>query len=112
MGFLLHFHGCNDPLCVTLSRDTGCGHHNSQIPTAESALRAGPNAHPPLNMRNALIFQSSIICVVSLSVIGLKGKQSRRERDEMEAERAGQGKTDLELSSPGDGVEPSKDSKA
>ena len=36
-------------------------------------------------MRNAFIFQATIICVVSLLVFGLKGKQSRRERDEMEA---------------------------
>jgi hypothetical protein len=38
-------------------------------------------------MRNALIFNAVIICVVSLMIIPLKGKQTRRERDEMEAGR-------------------------
>jgi FLVCR family MFS transporter 7 len=57
--------------------------------TAESALRAGPNAKPPLNMRNALIFHGTIICVVSLLTFGLKGEQTRRERDEIEAKRGG-----------------------
>jgi hypothetical protein len=51
----------------------------------ESALRAGPDGNPPLNMHNALIFHGVIICAVSLLVIPLKGKQTRRERDEMEA---------------------------
>lgn len=55
---------------------------------AESALRAGPGAKPPLNMRNALIFHGTIICVVSVLVFGVNGKQMRRERDEMEARRA------------------------
>ena len=65
-----------------------CGHHDQCIPTAESALRAGPGANPPLNMRKALIFHATIISVVSLLVFALKGKQTRRERDEMEAGRA------------------------
>ncbi|KAF9784690.1 major facilitator superfamily domain-containing protein [Thelephora terrestris] len=56
---------------------------------SESALRAGPNAKPPLNMRNALIFHGTIICVVSLLTFGLKGEQTRRERDEIEAKRGG-----------------------
>jgi len=36
-------------------------------------------------MRNALIFHATIISVVSLLIFALKGKQARRERDEMEA---------------------------
>lgn len=59
------------------------------ILTAESALRAGPDAKPPLNMRTALIFHGTIICVVSVLVFGLKGEQTRRDRDEIEARRAG-----------------------
>jgi len=75
------------------------GHHNQQIPTAESALKAGPDAHPPLNMRNALIFNTAIVWAVAFLNLGLKGKQSRRERDEMEARDVEQDKPVLELSS-------------
>lgn len=60
-------------------------------------------------MRNALIFNSTIICVVSVLVFGLKGKQTRRERDEIEAGRAGV-QTAVGPSSR-DGVEDSKESK-
>ena len=60
-------------------------------------------------MRNALIFHAAIICVVSLLNIGLKGKQSRRERDEMEAGPTEQVQTVLELSSPRDVTEQPKD---
>lgn len=70
-------------------------------------MRAGPDAKPPLNMRNALIFNGTVICVVSVLIFGLKGKQTRRERDEIEARRA-EGPTAVELSSYG-GVEESKD---
>ncbi|KAF9649531.1 MFS general substrate transporter [Thelephora ganbajun] len=75
---------------------------------SESALRAGPGAKPPFNMRNALIFHAVIICVVSLLVFGLKGKQNRRERDEMEAGRAEQDQTPTEPSSPRSGAESPK----
>lgn len=58
-------------------------------------------------MRNALIFHSTIISVVSLLVFALKGKQTRRERDEMEA-----GRTELDQNIVGlsthDEVEQSK----
>ena len=36
-------------------------------------------------MHNALIFQGAIICALSLPILALKGRQTRRERDEMEA---------------------------
>ena len=51
-------------------------------------MRAGPDGKPPLNMHNALIFQGAIICTLSVPVFALKGSQTRRERDEMEAGRA------------------------
>ena len=58
-------------------------------------------------MRNALIFHSTIISVVSLLVFALEGKQTRRERDEMEA-----GRTELDQNIVGlsthDEVEQSK----
>ena len=85
---------------VSLSRDRGSRSHDQHTPTAESALRAGPDANPPLNMRNALIFHAAIICVVSLLILALKGKQNRRERDEMEATRAGTGQIAMGVSTP------------
>jgi len=60
-------------------------------------------------MRNAFIFRAVLVWVVSLLNIGLKGKQSRRERDEMEAECAEQDQAVLELSSPRDATEQPKD---
>ena len=60
-------------------------------------------------MRNALIFHGVVVCVISVLVFGLKGKQTRRERDEIEARRAGD-PTPVELSSRS-GVEESKESK-
>ena len=59
-------------------------------------------------MRNALIFHAILICVISLPVIGLNGKQNRRERDEMEANRVEEVQTVVEPSSPRDGTEESK----
>ena len=47
-------------------------------------MRAGPGGKPPFNMHNALIFHGAIICALSLPVLALKGRQTRRERDEME----------------------------
>ena len=93
---------------VSLSRILGCGQCYLHISTAESALRAGPDANPPLNMRKALIFHGVIICAVSLLVFALKGKQNRRERDEMEVGRAELDQTSMEVFTPRDGVEDSK----
>jgi len=60
-------------------------------------------------MHKALIFHAVMVCALSLPVIGFKGKQNRRERDEIEAKRAEEVQTDLEPSSPRDGTEASKD---
>ncbi|KAG6885921.1 hypothetical protein C0993_007939 [Termitomyces sp. T159_Od127] len=49
---------------------------------AEGALRAGPDADPPLNMHRALIFNGTIIMVSAASVLLLHGRQVRKERDE------------------------------
>ena len=49
---------------------------------AESALRAGHDARPPLNMHRALIFEGAFALAVSATVLGLRGKQTRRELDE------------------------------
>ncbi|KAF8894114.1 major facilitator superfamily domain-containing protein [Infundibulicybe gibba] len=49
---------------------------------AEGALRAGPSAHPPLNMRRALIFNGAFVSGAAALVFLLRGKQVRKERDE------------------------------
>lgn len=56
-------------------------------------------------MHNALIFQAVIVCAVSLTVIGLKGKQNRRERDEIEAKRPEPGQNSLALAPPRNGAD-------
>lgn len=48
----------------------------------EGALRAGPDADPPLNMHRALVFQGALVCGAVGTVFGLRGRQRRRERDE------------------------------
>ena len=60
-------------------------------------------------MRKALIFQAIIICVVSVLVFALKGKQTRRERDEREAGRVGPERTAMEVFTPRDMVGQSKE---
>lgn len=50
--------------------------------TAQQALRAGPNASPPLNMKRALLF-NGIFCVVGgFTSLLLKGEQKRKIQDE------------------------------
>ena len=72
-------------------------------------MRAGPDGKPPLNMRNALIFQGAMVCAVSVLVFGLKGRQSRRERDEAEAGGVELDQTVEELPNRYDGSEQSKE---
>jgi len=48
----------------------------------QDALRAGPTASPPLNMRNALIFNGTFMMVIGSSVFLIQGKQVRKELDE------------------------------
>lgn len=72
-------------------------------------MRAGPYAHPPLNMHKALVFQAAIVGVVSVTVIGLKGEQNRRVRDEMEAKGMEPGQTSLGSPSLRDGSEEKKE---
>ncbi|KAG8988542.1 hypothetical protein FRB94_001911 [Tulasnella sp. JGI-2019a] len=46
------------------------------------SLRAGPDASPPGNLRKVLIMFAIMSAVVSASMIGLEGRQSRRRLDE------------------------------
>ncbi|GJE88916.1 MFS general substrate transporter [Phanerochaete sordida] len=46
------------------------------------ALRAGPDANPPLNMHRALIFLGAFVCSAVVTIFGLRGRQARREMDE------------------------------
>lgn len=52
------------------------------------ALRAPETANPPLNMRNALIFNAAFIAATACLVVFFTGKQTRREKDEEMAKRA------------------------
>ncbi|KAI8972584.1 major facilitator superfamily domain-containing protein [Trametes punicea] len=48
----------------------------------EGALRAGPDAQPPLNMRRAAIFQGVLVAGIIVFVYLIEGKQTRRTQDE------------------------------
>ncbi|KAI0752170.1 major facilitator superfamily domain-containing protein [Fomes fomentarius] len=48
----------------------------------EGALRAGPDANPPLNMHRAVIFQAALVTSAVVFVFGVEGKQTRRAQDE------------------------------
>ncbi|GJE91828.1 MFS general substrate transporter [Phanerochaete sordida] len=48
----------------------------------EGALRAGHDAHPPLNLHRALIFQGALVSGGVVTMLGMRGRQARREMDE------------------------------
>lgn len=50
--------------------------------TVEGALRAGPDANPPLNMHRALVFNGSIVMISCGCVFFLRGKQTRKQVDQ------------------------------
>jgi hypothetical protein len=54
----------------------------------EPTLKAGPDASPPDNMRNALILQAAILGALLLFLIPFKGEQHRRADDEAQAHLA------------------------
>jgi len=54
---------------------------------AETALRASPDANPPLNMRQALIFNGAFIVASASLVFFIRGKQARRELDEQKLQQ-------------------------
>jgi len=55
---------------------------------SEGALRAGPDASPPLNMKRSLIFAGVIVLVGSLSVFLLRGHERRKEMDKEKMQEA------------------------
>ncbi|KAF7321286.1 MFS general substrate transporter [Mycena kentingensis (nom. inval.)] len=56
----------------------------------EGALRAGPDANPPLNMRKALIFNGAVVLTVCSSIFFLRGEQTRKaiDREKLEMSQA------------------------
>ncbi|KAI0920498.1 hypothetical protein AcV5_010215 [Taiwanofungus camphoratus] len=59
---------------------------------SENALRAGPDANPPYNMKRALVFQGALVCAAIAFIFLLEGRQIRREQDEQRlAEARAQG---------------------
>ncbi|KAF5367077.1 hypothetical protein D9758_003910 [Tetrapyrgos nigripes] len=55
----------------------------------ENHLRAGPDAHPPNNMKQSLIFQGSFVMAIVLLIFFLEGKQTRKDLDEQHARSSG-----------------------
>jgi FLVCR family MFS transporter 7 len=49
---------------------------------AQGALRAKPDANPPLNMHRALIFNGSIVMTTCAFIFFLRGKQTRKQVDQ------------------------------
>lgn len=65
------------------------------------ALRAGPDAEPPLNMRRALIFNGAFVLAAASFVILLQGRQVRKEMDEIKLQESTQTRrTDEDLEAP------------
>ena len=77
----------NDKLRITDNPAYPRARRNS-TPLVEGALRAGENAHPPLNMHRAFIFQGALVTSVVAFVYLLEGKQTRRNLDEEKREEA------------------------
>lgn len=65
------------------------------------ALRAGPDASPPLNMKKHLIFQGVIVLVICATIFLLHGVQRRKVADEEKMQEAlsNQGEMNVMLSS-------------
>ena len=69
--------------------------------TVGGAVRAGPDASPPLNLKNYLIFQGVVILVVCSTIFLLHGVQRRKAADEEKIQEAllNQGEMHVMLSS-------------
>ncbi|KAI0370892.1 MFS general substrate transporter [Pilatotrama ljubarskyi] len=72
---------------------------------AEGALRAGPDANPPLNMHRAEILQGALVAGVIVFIYLVEGKQTRRARDEEANIRASRAFTAADCPEPGTTVE-------
>lgn len=64
------------------------------------ALRAGPDASPPLNMKKHLVFQGVIVLVICATIFLLHGVQRRKVADEEKMQEAllNQGEMNVMLS--------------
>lgn len=72
------------------------------INLAEPALKAGPDASPPSNLRNGMILQASFACVLGVLVIPFRGEQKRRKQDALDVSEVAQ--KNLEVSAPGESI--------
>lgn len=57
---------------------------------SQQALRAGPDANPPLNLRRASIFHGAWVLTAAVSVFFIRGRQTRKELDEEKKNEADQ----------------------
>ena len=64
---------------------------------AAGALRAGPDAHPPLNMLKALIFMGVFAMVICSLIFLLRGEQKRKMMDEEKLKESVVGLTTLPI---------------
>ena len=64
---------------------------------AAGALRAGPDAHPPLNMVKALIFMGVSAMVICSLIFLLRGEQKRKMMDEEKLKESIVGLTTLPI---------------
>lgn len=62
---------------------------------AAGALRAGPDAHPPLNMLKALIFMGVFAMAICSLIFLLRGEQRRKMMDEEKLRDSAVGLTTL-----------------
>jgi hypothetical protein len=63
------------------------------------ALRAGPDASPPLNMKKYLIFQGVIILVFCATILLLHGVQRRKVADEERLQQASSSQAEMNIMS-------------
>lgn len=55
---------------------------------SQGALRAGPNASPPLNMYRALVFNGVFVITAASTVFLIRGVQKRKQLDELKLQEA------------------------
>lgn len=82
----LHTHTSETPTACLVVRESN--RDTLHAVPVEGALRAGPDANPPLNMHRAVIFQAALVASAVAFVYGVEGKQTRRAQDEVKRDQA------------------------